>query len=220
MRKSKGYKKMKIAIIGAGSAGMTAAYNFMNKNGIEVDIFEKGNGIDVRNRNEVMEGFGGAGAYSDGKLTLTTEYGGWLTDYMPEAELEELINEADDMWKNISGVMETESGFSYEKAKDLQYECSKHNLKLYPAKIRHLGTDNCLLFIERIFDMIKKADNLNLYCNAPAIDLIVEGDKVTGVEVEIDGKAEKRYYDKVIVGVGRSGNSWMQEVVRKYKKRP
>jgi len=207
---------MRIAIIGAGSAGMTAAYNFIDKSGIEVDIFEKGNGIDVRNRNEVMEGFGGAGAYSDGKLTLTTEYGGWLTDYMPEKELEELINEADDMWKNISEVHETESGFSYEKAKDLQYECSMHNLKLYPAKIRHLGTDNCLLFIERIFKMINDAKNVNLFCNAPVADLIVEGDKVTGVQVEIKGQLEKRYYDKVIIGVGRSGNSWMQEIVRRY----
>ncbi len=97
---------MRVAIVGAGSAGMTAAYNFLNKSGIDVDMFEKGNGLEVRNRTEVMEGFGGAGAYSDGKLTLTTEYGGWLTDYMPEKELEKLIDEADQMWKNISEVHE------------------------------------------------------------------------------------------------------------------
>lgn len=207
---------MKIAIIGAGSAGMTAAYNFLNKEGVEVDLFEKGNGLETRNRNEVMEGFGGAGAYSDGKLTLTTEYGGWLTDYMPESELEDLIDEADDMWKNVSGVMELSSGFDYETSKDLQYECSRFGLSLYPAKIRHLGTDNCLLFIQRIYEMVKESKNINLFCNSNVTDLIVENDTVTGIEVETDGQTKKHYYDKVIIGVGRSGNSWMQEIVRKY----
>ena len=207
---------MKVAIVGAGSAGMTAAYNFLNKD-IDVDMFEKGNGLDTRNRNEVMEGFGGAGAYSDGKLTLTTEYGGWLTDYMSEAELEALIDEADDMWKNISGVMELSSGGDYETTKDLQYECSRHGLRLYPAKIRHLGTDNCLLFNQRLYEMVQKAKNINLFCNSNVTDLIVEGDTVKGVEVEINGQIEKRYYDKVIIGVGRSGNAWMQEMVRKYE---
>ncbi|PLX67172.1 MAG: FAD-dependent oxidoreductase [Denitrovibrio sp.] len=207
---------MKIAIIGTGSAGMTAAYNLLNKDGIEVDMFEKGNGLEVRNRNEVMEGFGGAGAYSDGKLTLTTEYGGWLTDYMPQKELEDLIDEADEMWKEISGVMELSSGFDYEVSKDLQYECSKHRLSLYPAKIRHLGTDNCLLFIQKLYEMVKTAKNINLFCNANVTDLIVENDTVTGLEIDINGQIEKRYYDKVIVGVGRSGNSWMQGMVRKY----
>jgi uncharacterized FAD-dependent dehydrogenase len=206
---------MKIAIIGAGSAGMTAAYNFLDKD-IEVDMFEKGNGLETRNRNEVMEGFGGAGAYSDGKLTLTTEYGGWLTDYMPESELEALIDEADKMWKEISGVLDLSSGGDYDTTKQLQYECSQNRLKLYPAKIRHLGTDNCLLFIKRIYEMVKEAKNINLICNADVTDLIVENDTVKGIEVNINGSLEKRYYDKVIVGVGRSGNAWMQDMVRKY----
>ncbi|ADD69182.1 FAD dependent oxidoreductase [Denitrovibrio acetiphilus DSM 12809] len=206
---------MKIAIIGSGSAGMTAAYNLIDKD-VTVDMFEKGNGLESRNRNEVMEGFGGAGAYSDGKLTLTTEYGGWLTDYMPERELEELIKEADDMWKSVSGVLDLSSGADYEATKNLQYECSKHGLRLYPAKIRHLGTDNCLLFIERLYEMIKKAENINLFCNANVTDLIVENDTVKGIELNINGISEKRYYDKVIAGVGRSGNAWMQDMVRKY----
>jgi uncharacterized FAD-dependent dehydrogenase len=207
---------MKIAIIGAGSAGMTAAYNFMKHPDIHADIYEKGKDIEKRTRNEVMEGFGGAGAYSDGKLTLTTEYGGWLTDYMPEDVLEQYIDEADDMWKNISEVFETESGFNYETTKDLQYQCSRHKLKLIPAKIRHLGTDNCLLFIERIYKMIKQSETINLYCETPVTDLIVENDEVKGVVVIENGVEVKKYYDKVILGVGRSGNGWMQEIVRKY----
>ncbi|TCK62147.1 NAD(P)/FAD-dependent oxidoreductase [Seleniivibrio woodruffii] len=207
---------MKVAIVGAGSAGMTAAYNFLKHKDIQADIYEKGKDIETRTRNEVMEGFGGAGAYSDGKLTLTTEYGGWLTDYMPEDELEKLIDEADDMWKNLSEVLETESGFNYETTKDLEYQCSRHKLKLIPAKIRHMGTDNCLLFVKRISAMIKQSDNIKLHCESPVTDLIVEGGEVKGIVVLENGEEVKKYYDKVILGVGRSGNGWMQDIVRKY----
>jgi len=207
---------MKVAIVGAGSAGMTAAYNFLKHKDIQADIYEKGKDIETRTRNEVMEGFGGAGAYSDGKLTLTTEYGGWLTDYMPEDELEKLIDEADDMWKNLSEVLETESGFNYETTKDLEYKCSRHKLKLIPAKIRHMGTDNCLLFVKRISAMIKQSDNIKLHCESPVTDLIVEGGEVKGIVVLENGVEVKKYYDKVILGVGRSGNGWMQDIVRKY----
>jgi len=204
---------MKIAIIGGGSAGITAAYNLIGKEGIEVDLFEKGPGIYDRDRTQVMSGFGGAGAYSDGKLTLTTEYGGWLTDYMDEKELEDFIDEADDMWKNISGVLEINSIYNYETVKDLQRECSLHRLRLYPAKIRHLGTDNCLLFIKKMFDMLMEAENINMLCDTDVEDLIVENRTATGL---IAG-GEKKYYDKIISAVGRCGNSWMQDMVRKYE---
>lgn len=207
---------MRIAIIGAGSAGITAAYHFLKETGIQVDLYEKGNNIHDRQRNEVMSGFGGAGTYSDGKLTLTTEYGGWLTDYMSEKELEVLIDEADDIWKNVSGVLELDSKSNYEAVKDLEYSCSRQNLKLYPAKIRHLGTDNCLLFIRKMYEMFEQAPHINIRCNSEITDLIVEGDKVTGLRTVENGETVEREYDKIIAAVGRSGNSWMQEIVRKY----
>lgn len=207
---------MRIAIIGAGSAGITAAYHFLKETGIQVDLYEKGNNIHNRQRNEVMSGFGGAGTYSDGKLTLTTEYGGWLTDYMSEKELEVLIEEADDIWKNVSGVLELDSKSNYEAVKDLEYSCSRQNLKLYPAKIRHLGTDNCLLFIRKMYEMFEQAPHINIRCNSEITDLIVDGDKVTGLRTVENGETIEREYDKIIAAVGRSGNSWMQEIVRKY----
>lgn len=207
---------MRIAIIGAGSAGITAAYHFLKETGIQVDLYEKGNNIHNRQRNEVMSGFGGAGTYSDGKLTLTTEYGGWLTDYMSEKELEVLIEEADDIWKNVSGVLELDSKSNYEAVKDLEYSCSRQNLKLYPAKIRHLGTDNCLLFIRKMYEMFEQSPHIKIHCNSDVVDLIVDGDRVTGLRAVENGETVEREYDKVIAAVGRSGNSWMQEIVRKY----
>lgn len=203
---------MKIAIVGAGSAGMFAAHELMNKNDVEVDIFEAGDAISARNRKDVMSGFGGAGAFSDGKLTLTTEYGGWLSDYFPENELEELIKRADKIWVDFSGVTEVDSCFNYEKVKDLEYLCSRHSLRLQAAKIRHLGTDNCLKSIVNIYKEFTKSKNIHVYCNSPVTDLIIEDNIVKGLTV----LGEKKLYDKVIVAVGRSGNEWMQELATKY----
>jgi uncharacterized FAD-dependent dehydrogenase len=204
---------MKVAIIGAGSAGMFSAYILMNKKGVEVDLYEKGKSIKTRNRNEIMSGFGGAGAYSDGKLTLTTEYGGWLTDFITEKELEDLIKQADDIWKEVSGVDTLDTSTNYETVKDLQYQCSRHKLRLYAAKIRHLGTDNCLKAIHTIYDKLENSDNINLFCETGVNDIILDGNKIIGI---IDDKGNKKYYDKVIIAVGRSGNSWMQDIARKY----
>jgi len=204
---------VKVAIIGAGSAGMFAAYKLIQNKNISVDIYEKGKSILERTRKEVMSGFGGAGAFSDGKLTLTTEFGGWLTDYISEAELEKLIDEADDIWVKFSGVTEIDTKSDYEKIKDLEYQCSRNKLRLYAAKIRHLGTDNCLLAIKRIYELFEKEENINVYCNTPVKDLIVESGKIKGIVLADDSK---KYYDKVIIAVGRSGNAWMQEISEKY----
>lgn len=204
---------MKVAIIGAGSAGMFAAYELMNKKGIEVNLFEAGDPISVRNRKDVMKGFGGAGAFSDGKLTLTTEYGGWLSDYFAENKLDELIERADKIWVDVSGVTEVSSCFNYEKIKDLEYLCSRHSLRLHAAKIRHLGTDNCLKSIINIYNEFEKSENIKVYCNTPITDLVIEKNCVKGLITE---SGEKKIYDKVIVAVGRSGNEWMQDLAKKY----
>lgn len=205
---------MKIAIVGAGSAGIFTAYKLMNLNGASVDLYEKGKDITNRSRKEVMSGFGGAGAYSDGKLTLTTEFGGWLTDFIDEKKLENLIEEADTIWKDVSGVDKLDSSQNYEKIKDLEYLCSRHNLRLYSAKIRHLGTDNCLLAVKNLQVMLEKSKNVNLFFECGVSDIILENNEIKGLVLE---SGEKRYYDIVVLAVGRSGNSWMQEIVNRYQ---
>ncbi|MGC8768567.1 NAD(P)/FAD-dependent oxidoreductase [Calditerrivibrio sp.] len=205
---------MRIAIVGAGSAGIFTAYKLMNLNGITVDLYEKGKDITNRSRKEVMSGFGGAGAYSDGKLTLTTEFGGWLTDFIDEKELENLIEEADTIWKDVSGVDKLDSSQNYEKIKDLEYLCSRHNLRLYSAKIRHLGTDNCLLAVKNLQVMLEKSSNVNLFFECGVSDIILVDNEIKGLVLE---NGEKRYYHIVVLAVGRSGNSWMQEIVNRYQ---
>ncbi|MCX8084582.1 MAG: NAD(P)-binding protein [Calditerrivibrio sp.] len=203
----------KVAIVGAGSAGIFTAYKLANLNGISVDLYEKGRDITTRNRQEVMSGFGGAGAFSDGKLTLTTEFGGWLTDFLDENNLEELIKEADDIWKDVSNVQQIDSSQNYEKIKDLEYLCSRHNLRLYAAKIRHLGTDNCLLAVKNLQTFLINSKNIHVHFECAVKDVIIENGEIKGLILE-DGT--KKYYDIVVLAVGRSGNSWMQEIVNRY----
>ncbi len=204
---------MRVAIVGSGSSGIFAAYKLMQNNNIHIDIFEKGKCIQDRTRKEIMSGFGGAGAFSDGKLTLTTEFGGWLTDYISEKELESLINEADEIWKNLSSVFELSSKNNYEKVKDLEYKCSRHRLRLYAAKIRHLGTDNCFFAIKNIYDKFVNKENVRIFCNTEIKDIVVEDNKAKGV-VMPDGN--RLFYDKVILAVGRSGSVWMEEITKKH----
>lgn len=204
---------MKIAIVGAGSSGLFAAYKLMENSSIAIDIYEKGKGIDLRTRQDVLTGFGGAGAFSDGKLTLTTEFGGWLADYVDESVLEELVDYVDSVWKDLSGVERFDTSWDYEKIKNLQYLCSRYRFRLYPAKIRHLGTDNCVAAIKKLYDLFYEHKNINVFCNEEVNDLIIENKCVKGV---ITKNGNKKYYDKVILAVGRIGNHWIQFLIEKY----
>jgi len=204
---------MRIAIVGAGSSGMFAAYKLMQNKNFSIDLYDKGSDIYKRTRKEVMSGFGGAGAYSDGKLTLTTEFGGWLTEFVSEHKLEKLIKEADSIWKDVSGVDTLESTSNYEKIKDLEYMCTRHTLRLYAAKIRHLGTDNCIKAIKKLYEILNSQPNVNIYCNKQVSDIIIEDGSAKGLITE---EKEIMHYDKVILAVGRSGNSWMHEIAQKY----
>ncbi|MDY6821328.1 MAG: FAD-dependent oxidoreductase [Deferribacterota bacterium] len=204
---------MKIAIVGAGCSGLFAAYKLIDNSSLEIDIYEKGNPVDKRSRKEVLSGFGGAGAFSDGKLTLTTAFGGWLSEYISEDDLEKLIDEVDKIWRKLSSVETLDNKWDYEKVKDLEYLCSRYKLRLYPSKIRHLGTDNALKAIKNLENIILSRKNVRLFCNKELVDLIIDDEKILGI-VTNDNK--KIYYDKVILAVGRSGNYKMQELAEKY----
>ena len=204
---------MRVAIVGAGSAGMFAAYKLIDADNITVDIFEMGKDIDHRDRKHIMSGFGGAGAYSDGKLALTTSFGGWLTDFVSEDRLKVLIDEADTIWKNLSGVTSIETKNDYERIKELEYRCSMHRLRLLAAKFRHLGTDNAFSAIKNMYDKLMQSSNINIFCEKYIEDLIVENGNLLGIVTE---DKEKLYYDKVILAVGRIGNDWMQNIAAKY----
>lgn len=147
-------KKVDVAIIGGGPAAIYAAYEFVLKYPkVSVLILEEGHAIDLRNCPiiagkvekcirctpcSIMRGFGGAGAFSDGKYNFTTEFGGWLSDYIPKKTVMELIDYVDEINLKHGAPGEV---YSTKNCK-IGREALGHDLHLLNAKVRHLGTDN------------------------------------------------------------------------------
>ena len=204
-------------IVGAGPAGIFSALELTEKNNLNVLIFDRGPDIDQRkcpaSRGfecvhcepcQVLSGWGGAGAYSDGKLTLSTEVGGWLNQYVSSKELEALIDYVDHVYLKY-GADETVYGGDAEKVDEIDRQASLAGLKLIRQKIRHMGTDECLEILRRMRRELN--DKIVFQPKTDVKGLIAENNTVKGVET-VDG--EKLLAKYVIIAPGRSGAEWLQ----------
>ncbi|HMC03722.1 MAG TPA: FAD-dependent monooxygenase, partial [Cellulomonadaceae bacterium] len=139
-------------IVGAGPAGIFAALT-LSRQGVErVLILEKGKDLEKRKcpakRSKcidcstcaIMTGWGGAGAFSDGKLTLTSEVGGWLSDYIDADAIDALLARADDVWVEYGATTEVH-GPDPDTAARLMHEATLADMQLIPMRVRHIGTD-------------------------------------------------------------------------------
>ena len=210
-------------IIGAGPAGIFAAAELV-KSGRKVLIIDKGRLIKERvcpilagkvkacvncNSCAVVSGWGGAGSASDGKLTLTTGFGGNLEEYIGREELENLIKYVDDKFVEFGA----DPNF-YEADGSLAREiiCSgaKAGLRVIPAKIRHIGTDASREVLNNMYE------NLNSKCdilmNTQVKDILIENDKAAGVILD-NGEIIKA--GKILASPGREGAAWLEQVVNK-----
>lgn len=204
-------------IVGAGPAGIFSALELTEKNNLNVLILDRGPDIDQRKCPSsrgfecrhcepcsVLSGWGGAGAYSDGKLTLSTEVGGWLNKYISQKELEALVKYVDRIYLRY-GASEQVYGGDAEKVDDIERQASLAGLRLIRQEVRHMGTEKCAGTLRR---MRKELNGKVTF--EPKTDvkgLIVDNHTVSGVET-VDGQ---KYLSKyVIVAPGRSGAEWLQ----------
>ena len=167
-----------VAIIGAGEAGVFAGYELMRKKP-ELSVLILEQGADIYSRRcpivagkvkscigckpcAIMAGFGGAGAFSDGKYNFTTEFGGWLTDYMDGKELMDLIDYVDSI--NVEHGATTDI-FSTDtpEAKAIEIQALHHDLHLLGARCKHLGTENNLKILQSIYEHMKDHVEFRLY---------------------------------------------------------
>lgn len=156
---------------------------------------------------ELLCGWGGAGAFSDGKLTLSPKVGGFLSEFVPQTELMNLLKKADDIYISFGAPKEVQ-GQSSDKTEALYQEAKQAGLEFIPMEIRHLGTENCVPLLKRIRDTIR--DKVDIFFETPVKEILVDGGKVTGVLLQNGSRAEAQY---VICGPGRVGAEWIKNEV-------
>lgn len=209
--------KYDVIIVGAGPAGIFSALELMGKNDLNVLMLDRG--LDIHQRKcpasrgfecvhcepcLLLSGWGGSGAFSDGKLTLSTEVGGWLNQYVSTNELEELVNYVDEVYLKF-GAPENVYGADIEKMEQIERKASLAGLKLIRQKIRHMGTERCAQTLRRMRQTLN--GKVEFKPKTDVKGLIVENGVVQGV-VTADG--EKYFGKYVIVAPGRSGAEWLQ----------
>jgi len=209
--------KYDVIIIGAGPAGIFSALELTGKSDLKVLMLDRGQDINQRkcpssrgfecvhcDPCQVLSGWGGAGAFSDGKLTLSTEVGGWLNEYVSTRELAELVSYADSIYLKY-GATEHTYGGEDEKIEEIERKASLAGLKFVRQRIRHMGTERCA---ETLKKMRQELDSkVEFKSRSDVKGLIVKKGVVEGVETA-DG--ERLLGEYVIAAPGRSGAEWLQ----------
>lgn len=211
--------KYDIIIIGAGPGGIFSAYELIQKNkDLKIAIFEAGNSLEKRKcpidgkkvktcihckSCAIMSGFGGAGAFSDGKYNITNDFGGTLYEYIGKKEAIELMEYVDKINMENGGEgtkLYSTAGTEFKKI------CIQNKLKLLDASVRHLGTDINYVVLQNLYAKLKERVDFYFLTQIQKIEVLESGYRV----YYKDGQSAE--CDKCIVSVGRSGNKWMEKI--------
>jgi uncharacterized FAD-dependent dehydrogenase len=209
--------KYDVIIVGAGPAGIFTALELVKMDGIDVLMLEKGPDIEERHcyaregscrkceTCAITSGWGGAGAYSDGKLSLSPEVGGWLDEYVGEDRLRELIDRVDQLYKEF-GAPDEIYGSDETKIAEWQKKAVLSGLILTPCPFRHLGTDRCREVVMSMRDFLK--GKIEVRTDTDVESILVGDDGVTGVRTEV---GEEIKADNVVLAPGREGADWLAD---------
>ena len=209
-----------VIIIGAGPGGIFSAYELIKRRPeLKIAVFEAGHSLGKRHcpidgekikscigckSCSIMSGFGGAGAFSDGKYNITNDFGGTLFEYIGKKQALELMHYVDSI--NLAYGGEGTKLYSTAGSK-FKKECIKHDLHLLNASVRHLGTDINYIVLENLYaDLSTKIEFF--------FDTAVDSVSVIDNGYEIKCGEESYTCSKCIISVGRIGSKWMQKVCR------
>lgn len=202
-----------IIIVGAGPAGIFASYEIIKKNPkLKIALVDKGNRIEKRKSNEIMFGFGGAGAYSDGKLHFTPKLSHERTfDIIDPEDYGQILEEINKIFMDF-GVTAEEYPKNKEEVNKLIEEAQMHDVELIVRRAKHVGTDK-LKQVMRKFQNYLEKNGVTFLDQTEITDLIVENNAISGV------KTEKTDYfaQKVLLAPGRGMARWFQLMSDKYK---
>lgn len=212
-----------VIIIGAGPGGIFAAYELVkDAPQLKIAVLEAGNPLEKRKcpidgvkvkscinckTCAIMNGFGGAGAFSDGKYNITNDFGGTLYEYIGKDTAIDLMRYVDEINVEYGGKgtkMYSTAGSKFKKL------CLQNKLKLLEASVRHLGTDINYVVLENLYAELKDKVEFRFNYYVDKLEKTENGYIVTHGE-------DRDECEKCIVSVGRSGSKWMEEVCRDMK---
>ena len=211
-------KDYDVIIIGAGPGGIFSAYELINKHSdLKIAVFEAGNELAKRKcpidgdkvksciqckTCAIMSGFGGAGAFSDGKYNITNDFGGTLYEYIGKKKAIELMKYVDKINVEHGGQnckLYTTAGSHFKKL------CIQNQLNLLDASVRHLGTDINYVVLENIYNELKDKVEWHFNTHINSVEKLSDGFKVECKKGEFTCK-------DCIISVGRSGSKWMEGI--------
>jgi len=215
-----------VIVIGAGPAGIFAVLELLKEApGLKILLVEKGSDIDDRSCPlmhgksscascavcDLLSGWGGAGAFSDGKLSLSSEVGGHLSRYMPKETIEGLISYVDDVYRRY-GAPEKIFGEASDEIERIKNLASKNDLLFIHTMIRHIGTERCRELLKRMRIYID--EKIDVIFNRKVTRILTDGTRATGVKL-ISGE---EYAGRFILSApGREGSRWLEREAKRLK---
>jgi uncharacterized FAD-dependent dehydrogenase len=196
----------RVIVVGAGPAGIFTALTLAQQGIDRITLLEQGKDLYERlDSREILCGWGGAGAYSDGKLTLSTEVGGCLGDFVEQSRLYQLLCAADQIYVN-HGAPERVYGDVSQAVEELAERARLVSLAFIPSRVRHIGTENCRAVLARMRETIEGRVDVRTRC--PVDALLAEKGLIRGVRLANDKVLKGQF---VVLAPGRVGAAWMKQ---------
>ena len=213
-----------VIIIGAGPSGIFCAYELKKENkDLKILMVEKGRPIEKRmcpkrttkqcigcQPCSITTGFAGAGAFSDGKLSLSPDVGGNLPDILGYDKAMELIKESDDIYLKFGADTNVYGVDKEAEIREIRRRAINANLKLIECPIRHLGTEEGYKIYTRLQEHLL-ASGVEMIFNTMVMDILIEDKKAKGI---VTSKGDTYYADEIVSAIGREGSDWFSSICK------